>query len=315
MAVIGSHPNTVHLNPSHVGQLNIGGSMTEPSLTMAGGGLSRKDSSLLDEVFKSLWIQTLLVFLLQLTTRLPFPVPHLQRSLVSRVCHHNQVLLPTIGFNSSSVLLLLSVSGMCNCCLNDLGLSNQLIHRALKEVGRNLRGKTPFEPFRNLQRETSQSSSGCFCPVNAVVNTVPPSTQELEKSFQEEQEVEGVPVKVKQIEVVASVACDDGDETTTFETMFFFPFSAFGDSEIQQLGNVLQTSTIQSCFKPLLCVVRSNWNPVSGSFGRSINVSFGGPFKGRFGPTLTVLGSNWFPDIGLFGRSVRASFRSSIFRT
>jgi hypothetical protein len=53
---------------------------------------------------------------------------------------------PTIGFDdSSSVLPLLSVSGICNGCLNDLGLSNQLVRRALKEVGGNLRSKAPFE--------------------------------------------------------------------------------------------------------------------------------------------------------------------------
>jgi hypothetical protein len=107
---------------------------------------------------------------------------------------------PTIGFDSSSVLLLLSVSGICNGCLNDFGLSiNQLVRRALKEVGGNLRGKNPFEPFRDLQTESDQVSSGCFCAVNAVVNTVPPSTQELEETFQKELEVEGVPVKIKQI--------------------------------------------------------------------------------------------------------------------
>jgi hypothetical protein len=150
---------------------------------------------------------------------------------------------PTIGFVSSSVLLLLSVSGICNGCLNDLGLSNQRVRRALKEVGANLRDKTPSEPFRHLQTESNHTSSGCFCPVNAVVNIVPPSTQEVQERFQEELEVEGVPAKVKQIEVVVSVPCDDEDETTPFESGFFFPFSAFSDvpdSEIHQLGNLLQ---------------------------------------------------------------------------
>jgi hypothetical protein len=42
---------------------------------------------------------------------------------------------------------------------------------------------------------------------------------------------------------VASVACDDEDETTSFESEFFFPFSTFRDvpdRELQQLGNLLE---------------------------------------------------------------------------
>ena len=145
---------------------------------------------------------------------------------------------------SDVVQVLLAVSGVCNGCLNDIILANQISDgRQLLEqepVDRHL--QTQLGPFQELQTDKELATSNCFCPITAVINVVPPSTDSIVESFQVKLVEEEVSLKVNKIKEVAAIACDAEGETNVFSSEFLFPFSALltvADDEIQTLATIL----------------------------------------------------------------------------
>ena len=89
---------------------------------------------------------------------------------------------PTIfaPLQSNLVRTLLTISGICNGCVDDLFLSNQIVGRKLKNERRyddtyNL----DYLWERKLQGQRATSSK-CFCPLTAIINIEPPAPEEIE---------------------------------------------------------------------------------------------------------------------------------------
>jgi hypothetical protein len=141
-----------------------------------------------------------------------------------------------------SLNLILIVSGVCNGYLNDIIMSNQVINnqRRLLQHHMNQQKQTPVDPFQCLEDEADErATSNCFCPVNAVINIITPSVDVVVESFQQELGEANVDLKVKKIDEVASIACDDVEETTGFTSHVSFAFAASMDvaySEVQRFA-------------------------------------------------------------------------------
>ena len=165
---------------------------------------------------------------------------------------------PSKAFGGHLVRTLLTVSGVCNGCTNELFLSNQVFGggRYLQD----LRDDHIFEnvlEHRNVQ-DQSDAASQCFCPLNAVVNLMPPSSEEVQGELSLRLEEQDIDLVVQQIDQVSAIACDDIDQTTGFASEFTISFSAaasVSDLEIQQFGDTIASvynSLVEDYCDPLI---------------------------------------------------------------
>jgi hypothetical protein len=99
---------------------------------------------------------------------------------------------PTFAFDTPNLYVLLLVAGVCNGCVHDIMPFNHITS------GRQLQVKKYEDAFlRGLQEDDDdRRASNCHCPVTAVINIVPPSSDKVE-AFQIKLEEEGVDLRVE----------------------------------------------------------------------------------------------------------------------
>jgi hypothetical protein len=103
---------------------------------------------------------------------------------------------PTIGFASSSINALLSISGICNGCENDVFLSNQVLNNRRK-----LPPPVPEDqrvPRFLQEKEGEEAMSNCYCPLNTTIEDDPPTSGDFELLLQNELDNKGVPLVLQE---------------------------------------------------------------------------------------------------------------------
>jgi hypothetical protein len=85
---------------------------------------------------------------------------------------------PTPVFGTGVTFVLLSVSGICNGCPNEIFLSNQV------DGGRQLQSSLVLDPFRGFQDDAGDASSNCYCPIAAVIVSTQLKLEDVVEPFQ-----------------------------------------------------------------------------------------------------------------------------------
>ena len=107
---------------------------------------------------------------------------------------------PVFELESSTVSVLLYVSGVCNGCSAELTLSDQVVAR--RDL--NVLDSSP----RFLQETQSNAKSSCFCQLGAVVESLPPPQDALQSSFTEKLGENNVPYGLRELGEVPVANCD-----------------------------------------------------------------------------------------------------------
>jgi hypothetical protein len=129
---------------------------------------------------------------------------------------------PTTAFGAENFgYVLLFVSGVCNGCVNDFFLGNQVTNR--RQV------QTAVDPFRWLQNAGS-SASHCYCPTEAIVSEADLSSDSLLEGFNSGFTEIGVPLVVNDAE---ELKCERND----FKSQLTFQFAALAIANLDDIND------------------------------------------------------------------------------
>ena len=157
----------------------------------------------------------------------PNPAPTLPPDIV--ILPDGPTSSPTTVAPPGSLAVLLYIAGTCNGCSDDFALSNQVVS-----------GRRRL-PARELQAGSFNSSSNCFCPIEATRQTGI-DADEVTQSFQSALDGE-VNLTVNEIDEITVVECLD--ELREYETFFAFDFAvkdSITDREIDDLVGLIAST-------------------------------------------------------------------------